>query len=821
MNRIKNLFILPILISLLFQVNIIPVHAGVSDVKNILVLQSYHKGHEWSDREGDAILDTFEESDMKVSVFTEQMDWKRYPDEENLQQLHSRFEYKYSNVKIDLIMATDDAALKFALENRTELFSDAPIVFCGVFKQDADAMLNGYENVTGVYQVIDPAGTLTLAKKMIPELKKIYVIHDMSESGVSTGTIIKNAARTESELEVTDLSEYSLGQILIVVNSLKKDSAVILASYNSDVNHMFLTAQEFAGRISENSSVPVFTIDETILGSGAIGGCLTSGKIHGRVAAEMGLQILGGKEADQIAIDDTKSVFWGFDYSQLARFDISSEILPEDSKIVNKPFSFYETYKAFVLSNIAIIVLLILYILFLLVNLKYRGKTEVTLRTQKEKIFQLAYYSSVTGLPNRINLKERLEQLIIHDKEKTNCFALVYIDIDNFKEVNDTLGHIVGDQILYSFAQRLKEIEEVGNNVYSLGGDEFIVLIKYEDKSLVKEIVESIFDNIDDPFCIEENMFYITVSGGIVYYPEHGDNHTELLKNADTAMYRSKELGKGAFSFFDQSMSDEAMMKTTMQSNLRLAIERGDFILYYQPQLEAKTGEIWGYEALIRWNSPELGFIQPLTFIRIAEDSHLIIPIGDWVLETACAFIKGVQNDYDSGFIVSVNISVIQLLQEDFVEKVLKILDKTGLEPEFLELEITETVFLNHSHHAIEKLEQLKTAGIRVALDDFGTGYSSLSYLSQLPITTLKIDKTFVNSFFESQKDMVLTSTIIKMGHALGMELVVEGVETDEQQELFTKMGCDRIQGYNVGKPVPDKEVFRYLKEYDDGKKLS
>lgn len=782
--------------------------------KNVLVLQSYHRGHDWSDDQGNAMINTLIKSDLSVSISLEYMDWKRYPDQENLDLLYDRLKYKYENRKIDLIMTTDDAALIFALDHRKELFSDAPIVFSGVAEQDASVILKQCSNVTGIYQVMDPKGTIIAAKKMVPDLKKIYIIHDNSESGISTGEMIKEAADASGlGLTTADLSNLKLDQLINVVHKLDSGSIVFMASYNSDVSQIVYPIENLTEKISTSSSVPVFTIDEGTFGSGTIGGSITSGKEHGKTAAELGVRILNGERADSIPISKQKSVYWGFDYLQMERFGIPADALPEGSSIINKPFSFYETYKTFVLSNILIILTLFAFIIVLLFNLNYRKKIQATLENQKEAIYNLAYYSPVTGLPNRINLKDRLEAIIGESMTPEHGFSLIYIDIDNFKEINDTFGHIVGDKILHSFAQRLKESTRPEDCAYCLGGDEFILLIESHEMKVIESRVDALVECLANPFYAEDNTFHLSVSGGIVSCPEHGTDYIELLKNADTAMYRSKESGKGSFTYFNQFMSDEAVQKTKMQNHLREALENGDFLLYYQPQLNAKTGTLWGYEALIRWNNPEFGFVHPMSFIRIAEESRLIIPIGEWVLETACRFIKDINESNHTEYIVSVNISVTQFMQEKFVDQVLWILGKVGLATKYVELEITETVFLNSSKTAIEKLEILRQAGIRIALDDFGTGYSSLSYLSQLPITTLKIDKAFIKSIFESSKNMVLTNTIIRMGHAMGLELVVEGVETKAQRDLFVQLGCDRLQGYLLGKPVPVQEIIMQVAE--------
>jgi diguanylate cyclase (GGDEF)-like protein len=819
-----------LLIIVLLMISCVSVWASYGEIseadqikteKNVLVLQSYHRGHDWSDDQGNAIINTLVKSDLQVSISLEYMDWKRFPDQKNLSLLHDRLKYKYENRKIDLIMTTDDAALIFALENRNEMFSDAPIVFSGVAEQDAAAILKGSSNVTGVYQMMDPKGTILAAKQMVPELKKVYIIHDKSESGISTGEMIQDAADSSGlGLTTVDLSNLTLAQLINVVSKLENGSIVFMASYNSDVSQVVYPIQDLTEKISSNSSAPIFTIDEGTFGSGTIGGSITSGTEHGIAAAELGIRILNGERADSIPISDQRSTYWGFDYLQLERFGIPAESLPDGSHLINKPFSFYETYKAFVLSNLLIILFLFAFIIFLLLNLNYRKKIQAKLENQKEAIYNLAYYSPVTGLPNRINLKDQLQTLITEDITLEHGFSLIYIDIDNFKEINDTFGHTVGDKILHSFAQRLKESAAVDDCAYCLGGDEFILLIRNHDIKAVESSVDTLIESLSNPFYAEDNTFHLSVSGGIVSCPEHGTNYIDLLKNADTAMYRSKESGKGSFTYFNQFMSDEAVQKTKMQKQLREALENGDFIMYYQPQLNAKAGTLWGFEALIRWNNPEFGFVHPMSFIRIAEESRLIIPIGDWVLETACRFIKDINEALHTEYVVSVNISVTQFIQERFVDHVLGIIGKVGLATKYIEFEITETVFLNSSKAAIEKLERLRQAGIRIALDDFGTGYSSLSYLSQLPITTLKIDKAFIKNIFESAKNMVLTNTIIRMGHAMGLELVVEGVETKAQRELFTQLGCDRLQGYLLGKPVPAQEIIRILTTEKESDKI-
>lgn len=277
-------------------------------------------------------------------------------------------------------------------------------------------------------------------------------------------------------------------------------------------------------------------------------------------------------------------------------------------------------------------------------------------------------------------------------------------------------------------------------------------------------------------------------------------------------MYRAKESEKGSYCFFDKSIGQSVLNKAKMQSNLRKALKEKEFLVYYQPQFNCKTVGISGFEALVRWHSSELGFVMPMSFIEAAEDSGLIIPIGKWVLETACEFVRELNEIYSTNYEIAVNISAIQIFQEDFVSSVMDILEKTGFPAKLLELEITESAFLNSIGPTVKKLEKLQEAGIKIALDDFGTGYSSLSYLRELPISTLKIDKSFIKSIFESHKNRSLTSTIIKMGHDLGMELVAEGVETEKELIYLTELNCDKIQGYYISKPISNGELLDFLK---------
>ena len=441
--------------------------------------------------------------------------------------------------------------------------------------------------------------------------------------------------------------------------------------------------------------------------------------------------------------------------------------------------------------------------------------TDITeLKDQKQKINNLAYYDSITGLPNRVMLRGVVsEEIQICDKINGK-FALIFMDLDNFKFVNDSYGHMTGDKLLMQVGKRLKNILNEDIMAFRLGGDEFIILIKaIQGKEEVELYAKVLLESLANPVSIDGNMFHVTNSSGIVLYPENGLSFDELLKNSDTAMYKSKESGKSTFTFYNVAMGDKVMEKIKMQVDLDRALENNEFILYYQPIMDVAQGEIKGFEALIRWMHPKDGLIFPNKFISAAEESGIIIQIGKWVIINACRYAKCI---YDSGFTnfyVSVNVSAIQLIQKGFTDFVLSTLKNLGLSSELLLIEITESVLMESMDLVIKKLNKLKDNNIKIALDDFGCGYSSLTYLKMLPINIVKIDKSFIEDIKSEDDLQSMTGNIILLSKQLGLSVIGEGVETKEQLNYLKKHGCDMFQGYLVSKPVPEVEVNDFLRK--------
>ncbi|MBL4935538.1 EAL domain-containing protein [Clostridium sp. YIM B02515] len=437
--------------------------------------------------------------------------------------------------------------------------------------------------------------------------------------------------------------------------------------------------------------------------------------------------------------------------------------------------------------------------------LKIAGSiTDITERKLSEKqIKQIAYFDVVTNLPNRYYFMQKFKEILSSKCLCNKNSALMFLDLDEFKRINDTLGHDKGDYLLKEIAIRLNDSIPLNSIAGRFGGDEFLVLIpEFDDIKELEVICNNLLNMFKEPFIIDGALNYVTTSIGISIAPIDGEKPEVLLKNADTAMYRAKEQGKNQYCFFSYSMGKELVKKITIENNLRDALENKEFELYYQPQVNLFNGKVEGMEALIRWNNKELGFVPPNNFIPIAEKTGLIVPIGNWVLETACKqnrlwLDKGLS--YNS---IAVNVSCIQFIRHDFIDKVNDILTSENLQSIFLEIEITESLLMDSTEDNINKLKDLKAMGVKISLDDFGTGYSSLNYLRQLPINVLKIDKSFVQEICDNTEQRLIVDVIINLSHKLGYKVVAEGVETKVQLELLKDMGCDIGQGYYFSRPV-------------------
>lgn len=442
-------------------------------------------------------------------------------------------------------------------------------------------------------------------------------------------------------------------------------------------------------------------------------------------------------------------------------------------------------------------------------------EAEITQRKRAEaRLDHLAHYDHVTNLSNRHFFNERLASLVSRALQFNERAVVMFIDLDNFKIVNDTLGHDTGDVLLRIVAERLSATLRFGDVISRIGGDEFAILLENVEKVGQAAIVaEKCLTSLAEPILIDGNELYIGASIGISICPDDAADMHELLKHADTAMYYAKNKGKNTYQLFLPEMKEGAQKRLTLETSLRRALERQEFALYYQPQIDLHTRRIIGVEALIRWIHPELGIVNPDEFIPIAEENGLIVPIGEWVLRTACLQIKAWHELGLKHLTMSVNLSGRQLKEDRLVERIQAIVNETGTDPMSLHLELTESMLMDAGSATIEKLEQICAMGIQLEIDDFGTGYSSMSYLKRYPITTLKVDKSFVRDLPEDTDDAAITSAIIAMAQSLKMHVMAEGVETEEQAEFLQANGCSNAQGYLFSKPAPAEQIEKLLKQ--------
>ena len=426
-----------------------------------------------------------------------------------------------------------------------------------------------------------------------------------------------------------------------------------------------------------------------------------------------------------------------------------------------------------------------------------------------------AHYDFLTDLPNRTTFRDRLTVALAQATRNRKMLAILFVDLDRFKTIVDTLGHTIGDLVLRGVAERLGASLEEGDTLARMGGDEFVILLPLINRAdRAVRVAQRILEAIKPPFHFDRNELHITMSIGITLYPYDGEDADTLLKNADTALYRAKEQGRNNYQLYTPAMNARAFERLALENSLRKAVERKEFLVYFQPQVDLKTGAIVGTEALLRWQHQDLGIVYPSEFISMAEETGLITQLGDWVLRTSCTQNKAWQKAGFAPMSVAVNLSARQFQQQDLVESVARILKETGLDPQWLEIEITESVAMQNADYTNVLLRGLKEMGVRVALDDFGTGYSSLSYLKKFPIDTLKIDQSFVRDLTKDPNDAAIANAVIVLAHSLKLKVIAEGVETKEQESFLRQHQCDILQGFLFSVPLPATSLETLLRQH-------
>jgi len=443
---------------------------------------------------------------------------------------------------------------------------------------------------------------------------------------------------------------------------------------------------------------------------------------------------------------------------------------------------------------------------------------DVTARKRaEEEVHFLAHHDALTRLPNRALFMDRLGQAILNAERDDRWVAIAFIDLDNFKMINDGLGHAAGDELLRAVASRMVASVRSTDTVVRLGGDEFVLLLLDQpaNTAAITATLEKVRSAIGQPIELEGQTIQVTCSMGLATFPDDGTDPESLVKNADAAMYQAKALGRDNFQFYTAQMNAEVHERISLQIELRQGITRGQFQLAYQPQIDIQTGRVFAAEALVRWNHPVLGSLPPSRFIPIAEESGLIVPLGDWVLHAACRQNKAWQDAGMPPISVCVNVSARQFKEKNWIQRVRHALEESGLEPRYLELELTESLIMQDAEQAIATMRELQAVGVHFSIDDFGTGYSSLSALKSFPVARLKIDRSFVRNLPHDENDRGIATAVISLGQKLNMRVIAEGVETDAQLEFLTANHCDEIQGFHFSRPVAPEALADLLRRQE------
>ncbi|WP_377808512.1 EAL domain-containing protein [Azospirillum sp. A29] len=946
--------------------------------RTVLVLHSYHQGYEWTDGQADGISDMLASAAPNALAIPYYLDWKRFPDPAGIERLRALIAYRHPKGTVDAIVSTDDAALSFALDLRHEVYGPVPLVHGGVLPISARRLTEREANVVGIDEAKDIEGTVRMAMAANPRLQRLFILHDDTETGLGLDAEIEAlaaAGRFPAGVERQTLPALPFARLKERLAALPPDSAVLLGTYATDPEGLVLPPEQFLELMSEKSSVPIYGLQEFLLGHGIAGGSLLSGQEHGRSVGRLAAALVNGTSIAGLPAEQRQSVVRAADYGQMQRYGIDPARLMPLDRLVDKPFSFLETYRWLVVTVGGVLLLLLGMVLVLSLTLRSRRKAEAALQRSNEALTEsrrqlqakvveltaskealrergrwmrlvaeasrdiiwtwdivndvrvlsgrveellgvdaasidsraawfdrihpedrslaeealqrhlsgevpeyrveyrirhrdgnylwlyatgkflfdgdgqggtggrgkpvmmggsytditaqkrqqawldhLAHYDSLTGLPNRLTLEKHIDRLIAETKTsgKAGPLALLFLDMDNFKFINDGFGHKTGDELLMMLGLRIRKGAGDGLFIARLGGDEFVVVVQGDEAGEPAEVAQRLEQAFAAPFLVEGQQFFVTCSVGIARYPWDGRCFDDLLQNADTAMYRAKDSGRGRICTFTADMNLKVVERMRLLSRARLAFDRQAFTVHYQPQVATRDGRVRGFEALVRWTDSELGPVSPDRFIPVCEDSGLIVPLGLWVLETACIEAAGLACRGAGDVTMSVNMSAVQLAQHDFVPRVLEILARTGLPANRLELEITESQMIGSLDAAIGKLNALRKAGIHIALDDFGTGYSSLTYLRTLPISTLKLDKAFIDDVHRRPDARSMVSSISRIAHDLSRSVVAEGVEEAAQWEVLSLMGCDLIQGYFISRPLPADRIDAFLAAWED-----
>ncbi|MHC1719488.1 MAG: ABC transporter substrate binding protein [Clostridiaceae bacterium] len=897
--------------------------AHTSAGKNVLVIHSFDEHYKWTRNVNSGILSALESG---RHVYTEYMDMKKINVEGYYEDLLRFQKEKYQGITFDVIICSDNEALKYIMNYGKEIFGNTPVVFCGINDFNS-SVIKGYENITGVVENCDFRETIDGILKMQPGINTIFVL--------STNSLTSSLQKKEVEALTVNNKDVDF----IFKDNLAEDRLKDFNVYSHDNTAILMLADpvSFNGTpvpldliepdIINGVELPVYVLYDFVMGNGYIGGKVVSGYNQGSTAGIMAEKILKGAKASDLPVIEESPNSYTYDYKVMNRFGIAKMDLPAGSIILNNPFSFMEEYRLQVFVLAAVFGIMMILIMMLIENIRKRRQTEKrfkfalqgandaiwelniqnnkfyasdkwtaitgydgdiilvpeehiqyihpddremvmkslnelkdrrgsfisefrlkvssgeykwiqvkgqvmwhrnkgviaygyigdisTRKKYEDEISFLAYYDKLTGLMNRASIMNKLDEKLSDMKTRDEKGAVYFVDLDDFKRVNDTLGHDYGDMLLTEAAKRLKECAGEKSFVGRLSGDEFLV-IRYgsKDMSEISKLAYYLTQAFVNSFVISDKQIYVTASVGVTIYPDDGTDSVTLLKNADTAMYKAKQNGKNKFKFYNIKMYENILRRTEIEKELREVLRKNAMEIEYHPYVSLETGKITGLEALLRWKSEKLGYVSPYEFIPVAEETGLIVDIGQWALSKVCSQnmiwkAKGFGNIF-----ISINVSLIQINEPNFFSMVMDMLKTTGLPPEYLGLEINESIFTGRMRCNLNALEKLGEEGVTVYLDDFGTGYSSLTYLTRIPLSAIKLDKSFTDVITDSARTSAIIHGIVDLAHKMKLKVVAEGVSKQDQYDALKELGCDEFQGFLFSKAMPAEDIEELMKKH-------
>lgn len=810
----------------------------------VLFISSYHAGFDTLPDQVKGLQSVFDAENVKLDI--DYMDTKRINTEEQYANYYSFLKYRLDQgLKYDVVLVGDDNGLQFLMDHQNDLLKGTPLVFFCINDMERAEKANQLEGVTGIVEGISLKDNLDLATKLFPKAKKIYGIVDDTPTGAGDATsfMLGSSDYPQVDFELLNASQFDEASFTERLSQIEATDIVFYLSYFEDKTGKTYTIDESTEIISEHVEAPVFRMSIGGVGHGLLGGIMVSYEEQGRQAALMAMSIIEGHSPESIQMIDKSPNKAIFDYNMMKTYGIKKSQLPKNAILLNEPVNYFELYKDIIIpAGIIVLVLSSFFVILFVDYLKLKAKdkqlyennlelsalyeemaaseeelrnkydqlieSKVALHESEERYRVLALTDALTGLKNRNALIQFLDVYVKHDMKK---WYLVYIDLDNFKYINDSRGHEIGDDILKEVGERIESFTSECTFVSRIGGDEFVLIIEAGPEK-VENIVKRVMSKIEDVIYSKNLLFYLTCSVGIANFPNDGMDKNVLLRRADMAMYQAKFAGRSRYMYYVSSMEESFSNKLNIHNQIRFALENQQFSLMYQPQFDLNKGELIGTEALIRWKDTSGQFISPAIFIPIAEEQGIIRMIGKWVYEEAFKMAKQCNTSHRKAFSISVNVSSVELIDENFAEEFIHLIHKHQFEPSMVAVEITESILIVAKEKAVQQLTTLRKEGIQIHLDDFGAGYSSLNYLITLPLDVVKIDRQFIGDMIIDKRYEDMVKFIIEISHGYGLKVVAEGVETKEQFEKLAQMKCDIVQGYFYAKPLDYDQLNTFIK---------